>query len=275
MDTISIIIKFIKFKRNPIYIIVDIIAIVLIMIGSIFFKYNVFSSCTIGIGCSALTAAIMSMLIDYRDYNEEQNKLEKDRNIYFKSLYNELKVFLQEILWFDEKIDDKEFDWELDTEIYNSFEYFIFANTQYEPIDITYNEAMERLKECQEKYKLDKISDYDNEKQKYIQKMFLIVSKDSKKLKKMISEIKENVLILSLGNLISVKEIKTLEFNISLAINCISNNNVNKQIMIKLLVQSLNFLRKIGNYTDNDWKIALRLYPNTNKENESYHLHSL
>ena len=69
--------------------------------------YNVFS----GIGCSGIAAAIMAIFLDYSNNRREQEKLKKAKSLYFKQIYDQLIMVVERILWFNERLQDADFNW--------------------------------------------------------------------------------------------------------------------------------------------------------------------
>ena len=55
----------------------------------------------------------MAIILEYANNRREQEKLEKAKSLYFKQLYNQLIMMVERILWFNERLDDADFNWDL------------------------------------------------------------------------------------------------------------------------------------------------------------------
>ena len=109
--------------KNPIYVITILISIVL-TIPFMIWGTNVLSVLS-GIGCSGIAAAIMAIFIDAKIDKDRKKKIEKAKATYFKSLYNELSIILQRILWFENRLEEDDFDWTFPAETYSTLSYMV------------------------------------------------------------------------------------------------------------------------------------------------------
>ena len=69
-----------------------------------------------GIGCSGIAAAIMAIFLDMASLKRENERKAKTRAIYFRELKEQLKMMIERILWFDERLNEN-FDWDKDPAI--------------------------------------------------------------------------------------------------------------------------------------------------------------
>lgn len=203
-----------------------------------------------GIGCSGIAAAIMAIFLDSAALKRENDRKIKARAIYFKELKEQLKMMLERILWFDERIND-EFDWDKEPPVYSSFQYMIYANQKY-PSDekISFQEAEMRLLALTEKYSLEQQSNMQTDQLQKVQKMFCILATSGLSLLSEVNSIKENRIELDAEEYLSLKEIEELIFQISLSISLMLKPKKNYGVAISSLVSAYKTVCNAGNYTD-------------------------
>lgn len=98
-----------------------------------------------GIGCSGIAAAIMAIFLDMASLKRENERKAKTRAIYFRELKEQLKMMIERILWFDERLNEN-FDWDKDPAIYSTLQYMLYAGQQYPGEEtISFEEAEARL----------------------------------------------------------------------------------------------------------------------------------
>ena len=203
-----------------------------------------------GIGCSGIAAAIMAIFLDSADLKRENERKVKARAIYFRELKDQLKMMIERILWFDERLND-DFDWSKDPTIYSSFQYMVNASQQYPNEEkISFEEAEARLNTLKEKYSLDQQSKMSSHQLQKLQKMFLILSASGLTLLSEANSIKERRIELDAEEYLSLKEIESMCFQISLGISLMCKPNKNYGVAVSLLVSVYKTICKAGNYTD-------------------------
>lgn len=203
-----------------------------------------------GIGCSGIAAAIMAIFLDSADLKRENERKVKARAIYFRELKDQLKMMIERILWFDERLND-DFDWNKDPTIYSSFQYMVNASQQYPNEEkISFEEAEARLNTLKEKYSLDQQSKMPSHQLQKVQKMFLILSASGLTLLSEANSIKERRIELDAEEYLSLKEIESVCFQISLGISLMCKPNKNYGVAVSLLVSAYKTICKTGNYTD-------------------------
>ena len=182
-------------------------------------------------------------------YQEKERKI-KARAIYFREVKDQLKMMIERILWFDQRLND-DFDWNQDPAVYSSFQYMIYAGQQYPGKEkISFEEAEERLKALQDKYSLGQQSKMQPEQLQKVQKMFLILSASGLTLLSEANSIKERRIELDAEDYLSLKEIESMCFQISLGVSLMCKPNKNYGVAISSLVSAYKTISKTGNYTD-------------------------
>lgn len=203
-----------------------------------------------GIGCSGITAAIMAIFLESTALKKENERKSKARSIYFRELKDQLKMIIERILWLDERLHD-DFDWSKDPTVYSSFQYMIYASQQYPHEEkISFGEAEVRLNTLKEKYSLDQQSKMSLDQLQKVQKMFLILYASGLTLLSEANSIKERRLELDAEEYLSLSEIDSMCFQISLGVSLMCKPNKNYGVAISLLVSAYKTICKAGNYTD-------------------------
>lgn len=221
----------------------------LLMIPACIWNCNVLTVLS-GIGCSGIAAAIMAIFLEMTSLKKENERKVKTRTIYFRELKEQLKMMLERILWFDERMND-DFDWNNDPSSYSSFQYMIYASQQYSGGEIvSFQEAEKRLNVLKEKYSLGKQSTMPKDQLQKGQKMFSIVAASSQPLLQEINSIRENKIELNAEDYLSLEEIDNLYFQITLAISLMYKPNKNYKLAVDSLVSAYKTICKTGNYTD-------------------------
>lgn len=209
-----------------------------------------------GIGCSGIAAAIMAIFLDSAALKKENERKSKARAIYFGELKDQLKMMIERILWLDERLND-DFDWSKDPIVYSSFQYMIYASQQYPHEEkISFEEAEARLNTLKEKYSLDQQSKMPSDQLQKVQKMFLILSASGLTLLSEANSIKERRIELDAEEYLSLSEIDSMCFQISLGVSLMCKPNKNYGAAVSSLVSAYKTICKAGNYTD-EIKIGL------------------
>lgn len=210
-----------------------------------------------GIGCSGIAAAIMAIFLDMASLKREKERKAKARSIYFRELKEQLKMMMERILWFDERLNDA-FDWDKDPAIYSTLRYMLYAGQQYPGEEkISLEEAEARLNALKDKYSLDAQAKMSAEHLQKVQKMFLILAVSGSTLLSEANSIKESRIELDAEDYMSLKEIESVEFQISLGVSLMCKPNKNYGAAIQLLLSAYKTICKAGNYTD---EISIRLH---------------
>ena len=203
-----------------------------------------------GIGCSGIAAAIMSIFLDMASLKRENERKAKTRVIYFRELKEQLKMMIERILWFDERLNEN-FDWDKDPAIYSTLQYMLYAGQQYPGEEtISFEEAEARLNILKDKYSLDQQSKMQSDHLQKVQKMFMILAASGITLLSEANSIKECRVELDAEDYISLKEIESMCFQISLGVSLMCKANKNYGAAIQAIVSAYKTICKAGNYTD-------------------------
>lgn len=242
--------------KNRVYTITIFISIMLIVPN--FFCNKTIYSILSGVGCSGCAAALMAIFLDLKIDKENDKKIKRAKEAYFKKTYNELVYLIQRILWFEERINDVNFNWMLPIEKYLNLDFLIFAE-QYPREEITFNEAVNRLEKCEEKYSLDKMQLYTDDERQRIDKMFKIISASGENLILCMNMIKQNEIILSAENYLTLEKIDSITFNVILALVLMAKENKNYAVAISSIIQATQDIRNECGYTNNI-EIAIKMF---------------
>lgn len=203
-----------------------------------------------GIGYSGIAAAIMAIFLDSAALKKENERKSKARAIYFRELKDQLQMMIERILWLDERLND-DFDWSKDPIVYSSFQYMIYASQQYPHEEkISFEEAETRLNTLKEKYSLEQQSKIPSDQLQKVQKMFLILSASGLTLLSEANSIKERRIELDAEEYLSLSEIDSMCFQISLGVSLMCKPNKNYGAAVSSLVSAYKTICKAGNYTD-------------------------
>ena len=212
-------------------------------------------NCTImtilsGIGCSGIAAAIMAIFLDMASLKRENERKAKTRAIYFRELKEQLKMMIERILWFDERLNEN-FDWDKDPAIYSTLQYMLYAGQQYPGEEtISFEEAEARLNILEDKYALDQQSKMQSDHLQKVQKMFMILAASGITLLSEANSIKECRVELDAEDYMSLKEIESMCFQISQGVSLMCKANKNYGVAIQSIVLAYKTICKAGNYTD-------------------------
>ena len=203
-----------------------------------------------GIGCSGIAAAIMAIFLDMASLKRENERKAKTRAIYFRELKEQLKMMIERILWFDERLNEN-FDWDKDPAIYSTLQYMLYAGQQYPGEEtISFEEAEARLNILKDKYALDQQSKMQSDHLQKVQKMFMILAASGITLLSEANSIKECRVELDAEDYMSLKEIESMCFQISLGVSLMCKANKNYGAAIQSIVLAYKTICKAGNYTD-------------------------
>ena len=221
----------------------------LLLIPACIWKCNILTILS-GIGCSGIASAIMAIFLDMASLKKENERKAKTRSIYFRELKEQLKMMIERVLWFDERLNDN-FDWDKDPTIYSSLQYMLYANQQYPNKEkISFEEAEARLNTLKDKYSLVEQSKMQAINLQKLQKMFMILATSGITLLSEANSVNENKVELDSEDYLSLKEIENIHFQISMGISLMSKTNKNYGVAISLLVSAYKTICKVGNYNE-------------------------
>lgn len=215
--------------------------------------YDVFS----GIGCSGIAAAIMAIFLECSNNRREQEKLKKAKSLYFKQIYDQLIMVIERILWFNERLHDISFNWDLQDSDYSTLGYMAGMGPRYPETLLAYDEAINKLKYIGVKYNIDNIETIAEPDKYKINRMFKIVSASCSYLLNEAITIKNNKLILGVEEYMNLDENKSIVFDISFFVSLMSKPDKNYQAAVDSLISVTEKIRKIGQYPKSDVRIGL------------------
>lgn len=242
-------------KDIKIYIITIIISTFMI-IPSLFLEITPLINMLSSVGCSGLAAAIMAIFLERANEQRELRKSQAAKSLYFKKIYDQLIITIEKLLWFNDRLSDESFDWELQDSIYSSMNYMVAMNPQYKERKLSYDDAIIELSKMGEQYNLDNIKLLNEKDRHNVNRMFSIVAAGSIYLIMEANAIKDNKLILAVEDYMDIKENEQLMLDISFSIGLMKNNDKNYYVAIDSLIKATNKLREVGLYT-NDIKVSL------------------
>ena len=210
---------------KKIYIWTIVISIAFIIPGCIvsYPALNVLTS----IGCSGIAAAIMAIFIEKHTKDQQEAIKKKARKSYFLELHRELKWMLERIVWFDERMNDAQFDWGKNPIEYSSFEYMIWAAKNYPEYDMSYNDIRCTLLKIADKYSLEHQKDMGTSEKFKVYKMFNILAVSGTEMMRQIKAINDNKLLLDVVDYMPLDESKELYSKIMIAIKVMYINGMN------------------------------------------------
>lgn len=215
--------------------------------------YDVF----LGIGCSGIAAAIMAIFLEYTNNRREQEKLKKAKSLYFKQIYDQLIMTIERILWFNERLQDTTFNWNLQDNDYSTFGYMTAIGSKYPETLLAYDDAINKLKNIGKKYNIENITTVAEADKYKINRLFKIVSASCSYLLNEANTIKNNKLILDVEEYMSLDENKGIIFDISFFITLMSKPDKDYQAAVDSLISVTERIRKIGQYSKGDIRIGL------------------
>lgn len=80
-----------------------IIISLLLLIPACIWDHNILTIIS-GIGCSGIAAAIMAVFLESAALKKEKERKIKARAIYFREVKDQLKMMIERILWFDQRL---------------------------------------------------------------------------------------------------------------------------------------------------------------------------
>ena len=148
-------------------------------------------------------------------------------------------------------MDESQFNWSLPPQEYSSFKYMLWASKQYPGEEVlSFDEAEKRLREIGEKYTLENQREMINDKLALVQKMFSILAYSSLPLLDEAGSIEKNKLTLNLSEYMSLAQIKSLLFEISLGVDIMNSSHKNYGAAIRAIVAASKRVRETGQYTN-------------------------
>ena len=242
---------------KKIYIWTIIISIAFIIPGCIV-SYPVLNVLT-SIGCSGIAAAIMAIFIEKHTKDQQEAIKKNARKAYFQELYVQLKMMLERIVWFDERMNDAQFDWGRGSSEYSSLNFIIWASENYSEYDMSYNDIRGVLLKIAGKYSLERQEKMSTEEKIKVYKMFNILGASGTEIVRQIETIEANKLVLDMEDYISLDDISGLYSSIRMAVFLMMSNGKNYGVFVSQLLSAYD---KISSYCDGDKSFRIGVHGN-------------
>lgn len=214
---------------------------------------NVLSS----IGCSGIAAAIMAIFIENHTKNQQETIKKKARKAYFQELHGQLKMMLERIVWFDERMDDVQFDWGKNPIEYSSLKYMIWASENYSEYNMSYNDIRGTLLKIADKYNLEHQENMSTNEKIKVYKMFNILGVSGTEIVRQIEIIDANKLMLDMEDYISLDDISGLYSSIRMAVFLMMSNGKNYGVSVSQLLSAYD---KMSSYCDGDKSFRIGMH---------------
>jgi len=208
------------------------------------------------ISYSMLAAAFMAIFIEYYNKKREEEEKNKFKEIFFKDINHQLSILIGNLLWFEEHMNEDWINWNLDMKYFLNIKFRFDILQYYEEYEISFDEAMERLEELSNKYKLEKIEEMEEEELNKITKMFNILCFQCGQVVLRLNQMENNKILLDIEDYIKIEEFDQIFHDMNLCRIIMSKKKKNYGIAINLLMSSTNKIRNISNY-DNNIKISV------------------
>lgn len=190
------------------------------------------------IGCSGIAAAMMAIFLDKVSKENQDAVKRKAKKFYFNELHEQLKMMLERIVWFDDRMGDDSFDWGLNPTEYSSLRYMIWSSDNYKNYDLSNEEIENRLSLIASKYGLEHQKELSDDEKQNMNRMFCILATSGIEIIRQINIIEKNKLLLDSEDYMSLEDIKSLYFSISIAIGMMNAKNKNYGLAITQLLSA-------------------------------------
>ena len=160
-------------------------------------------------------------------------------------------------MWFDQKLDDTNFDWSLPPEVYSTFEYTLKNSPGYFSAKrISFENAKEHL---YQRYSTEEIAKRSTEEKMKTYKVFLILSKSVEGLKEDLSSIQKNALSLDIEQIMPLEDSTSLIRCISIACQLMDKKTVNYREIIRLMLSETEKIRMLCEFNE---ELSITPFPN-------------
>jgi len=218
-----------------------VVSIGLVVIGEV--KDGAVGGCIESIGSGMLASAIVAAYFELKQCCERRAQLKLRRQDYFEGLREEVRMVLARILWFSERKDDPNFNWQMRPEEYWRRAFFIPASSKYGRTSWNFEDGVSKLEAISKK-----LSAYEKmdplEYGQYVA-LFRIVAAGSTQLCALTKRLQDDRDRAVDSGICSSSEVKDLTFSISLACQLMFGRDdgmTNYGLVISMLVKALNTL---------------------------------
>lgn len=238
--------QFMNMNNLKLYLIFCFLSIFLIVIS--YLINNEFLNVLKNISYSILAATFIALIIDYNNLQIEQKNINKFRSTYLEEMNIHLSLIIGHLLWLEGHLTDELINWNLEPQAFLEIDFAIFFSKYYENEEITFDNALKRLKKISKKYSIDKMNEMSEQEKANILKMFQIASLECRRLLVVMDTLYKDKIILDVKNYVSLKDTDQLVWDISLCKKIMEKEDSNYEIAIHYLISSAEIIKKIGNY---------------------------
>lgn len=238
----------------------------IMIVISVIFRKSLFFSILLNIACSILAASIMSIFLDTNTQKKYKKRINAERYIYFSDLNRQLQNYLNHVFWLDERMNDKDFNWDLPQKEYFTLPYMIAMEGKYRCKKITYDQAKARVEEIHEKYSYDAQNKMPLELRNKTNKLFLIMAVSSADLGKETEGLYDKKLELDYLGLMPLEIVKKFRNNVGDAFGLMIKENFNHGLAVQKIWECYNILKEYGSFED-DFEITANGLVNPYKDN--------
>lgn len=187
------------------------------------------------IGCSGLAATIIAICLE--NIIEKEMRISRDRakKVYFNDLYKQLEMMLERVVWFDDRMNDPDYNWDMVPSEYTSFYYQLKAFSKYADYVLTDSQFAERIVSISNRYSLDNQEKMDPLEKAKTNKMFIILAESGLDVLKQVKMIEDNKNMLDLQDYMSCKDITGLCNQINLSICLMLKEGKNHGVAVQML----------------------------------------
>ncbi len=196
------------------------------------------------VGCGVFSAAAMAIFIDIIDkYNREQQKIKLAKQ-YLYDLYDNLQIYLQNILWFEHNLNNNKINWELSSEKYFCLPGLVYLSKEGENIERTYSQSefISHAKEIASKYSLSAQKNMDEAQLLQVQKVFNNLYTGGLSLLQALKNLEIYEPVLISNEILSYDELKNIKFSIQTSIVLFSKKDKNYETSITSLLRVIEII---------------------------------
>ena len=209
-----------------------------------------------GIGCSGLAAAAMALLLEFTENKKAIARKKKIRVVYLAKLTDQLKMLVERILWFDERMNDS-FDWSQQPSSYLTHGYMINAGKKYTETQLSLVDAKIKINALITKYNLDQQRIMTKEEKQKTQQMFLILGESSNYLLSEILSIYKDKIQLNYEDILTLNDVEDIYFKIISSITIMRRPDKNYGLAIKNIFCAYEKLLSINGINNTSITIGL------------------
>lgn len=162
------------------------------------------------VGESGIAAILIALLIE--EWQRRDRRRKKD--VYLNRFRQELLYLLGRMVWFDERVSDKTFNWGLPVETYWTKRYAIQALTKNPGRQMSWQAVQSWIKDFKTRYSTDAVAAMSGPDQACTVQMFRIVAAGSKGLPMCAGEMTGQRLSLAAEGILTLEQVSTISSNV-------------------------------------------------------------